>query len=321
VATASIQDADDASRPLQWSLGEADRGGAREREIQRHCFVEMRTLWEQPDRNRVRLTSYQLGQLALNEAAADGVRLERTTAMIGREKHPVMFLNLVLEGHCRIGQCGRSQAGQSGDLMMFDGQQPFVLHAGSGHRLLSLRIPHQELGAASRFLAACSAVPVDSLSPLLCSSLKALLHQFAGRQQELGPQVGTEIGAALVTLLRAVPGAMSASRHGRSAPAAVREFIAENYTDPELNPSHIANGLGLSLRRLHALAACEGISCMDLIYECRLERARALLLASSGAELSMSDIAAAVGFISPAHFSRRFAQRFGYPPRALRAMR
>jgi transcriptional regulator GlxA family with amidase domain len=60
---------------------------------------------------------------------------------------------------------------------------------------------------------------------------------------------------------------------------------------------------------------------MGLIYDCRLERARALLLASSGAELSMSDIAAAVGFNSSAHFSRRFAQRFGYPPRALRAIR
>ncbi|MGJ7546188.1 helix-turn-helix domain-containing protein [Variovorax sp. LT1R16] len=306
---------------LKWNLGEVDWSAAREREIQRHCFVEMRTLWEQCNHRGVRLTSYQLGQLAVNETTADAVRLDRTTEMIAREQHPVMFLNLVLEGYFRVEQGGRCQVAHPGSLMMFDGQQPFVLHAGSGHRLISLRVPHHELGAASRFLAAYSAAPVDSFSPWLCRGLKALLQEFAGQQQGPNLHVGAEIGGALVRLLRAMPEGNGPTTHQIGGLAAVRAYIAEHHVDPMLRPVDVANGLGLSLRRLHALAAAEGVSCMDLVYSCRLERARALLLASSGADLSMKDIAAAAGFTSPAHFSRRFTQRFGYPPRALRALR
>lgn len=50
----------------------------------------------------------------------------------------------------------------------------------------------------------------------------------------------------------------------------------------------------------------------------RLEKARELLVQS---ELPVNEVASAVGFLSPAHFSRAFVKRFGVPPSAVREAR
>jgi transcriptional regulator GlxA family with amidase domain len=50
----------------------------------------------------------------------------------------------------------------------------------------------------------------------------------------------------------------------------------------------------------------------------RLERAREMLLQT---EIPVTEVAEAVGFVNPAHFSRAFNKRFGIAPSALRQVR
>ncbi|MBH0237744.1 GlxA family transcriptional regulator [Methylobrevis albus] len=71
---------------------------------------------------------------------------------------------------------------------------------------------------------------------------------------------------------------------------------------------------GVSLRRLEALFRDRlGTSIARHGLGLRLERARTLVVQS---RLSLTEIAAACGFASAAHFSRSYRARFGRPPRA-----
>lgn len=68
-----------------------------------------------------------------------------------------------------------------------------------------------------------------------------------------------------------------------------------------MSPSHFA----------HRFAAVARTTPMKFPREVRLERARALLLANG---TRANEVAAQVGFESPAHFTREFKRRFGAPP-------
>jgi AraC-like DNA-binding protein len=204
--------------------------------------------------------------------------------------------------------------------MLFDGQQPFVLDAaGDCPHSLSVRLPYEEVGPAARLLLRYCVVSMLATSPLLAPLLAGLLRSCVGRAQ-IDHQAGAGIAEAVLSLLRALPeeDAPCLASH-RGDMGRLHQCIVERHADRGLTPSEIAAALELPLRRLHALCAAQGSSCMERLYSFRLDRARSLLLQRSRDRRSIGDVAASCGFVSAAHFSRRFAQRFGYPPIALRS--
>lgn len=81
--------------------------------------------------------------------------------------------------------------------------------------------------------------------------------------------------------------------------------------------ARIAETAGLSTRQLERLFARHlGKSPRAYYGDLRLHRARTLIETST---LSLTEIAVACGFESPAHFSRVFKQRYGMTPHALRS--
>jgi transcriptional regulator GlxA family with amidase domain len=76
----------------------------------------------------------------------------------------------------------------------------------------------------------------------------------------------------------------------------------------------IAGRIGLSARQLERLFRSRlGLGPAQFYGGLRLDRARQLLRQT---ELSVTEVAIACGFASPAHFSTRYSARFGCPPRA-----
>ena len=73
-----------------------------------------------------------------------------------------------------------------------------------------------------------------------------------------------------------------------------------------MSPSHFA----------HRFSAVARVSPMRYLREVRLDTARSRLL-GNGARVS--EVAVAVGFESPAHFTREFKRRFGVSPSKTRA--
>jgi len=73
---------------------------------------------------------------------------------------------------------------------------------------------------------------------------------------------------------------------------------------------------GTSVRTLQRRLRRDGISFSDLVDQCRYERARTLL---ADRDVKIIDVALAVGYEDPSHFSRAFRRISGLSPRAYRA--
>lgn len=92
--------------------------------------------------------------------------------------------------------------------------------------------------------------------------------------------------------------------------------LMRNNLDEPLSRDDLASDLGLSKRALERLFQHHLNTSPTRYYmECRLNRAHTMLLQSSD---SITSIADSCGFVSGAHFSRRYTKHFGCSPRSSR---
>ena len=92
----------------------------------------------------------------------------------------------------------------------------------------------------------------------------------------------------------------------------IERFVMDNLRDPELSLSMIAGELGLSVRYIHKLFELEDRNVMQWALAQRMACCRRDM-ATRGTR-SISEVAYAWGFNSPAHFSRAFKKHFGLRP-------
>jgi AraC-like DNA-binding protein len=100
--------------------------------------------------------------------------------------------------------------------------------------------------------------------------------------------------------------------------AQAMSVIESRLADPELDPSHIARALHVSVRSLHAAFAEVGMSIAATIRSSRLEHCRKDLADPLLSHRAVGAIGAAWGFASPSHFTSLFRARFGMTPTAYR---
>ncbi len=97
----------------------------------------------------------------------------------------------------------------------------------------------------------------------------------------------------------------------------VKEVLEVHLSDEEFGISQLCEALAMSRSQLYRkFAALTDMSVNQFIITLRLEKAKELLATS---ELNVSEVAYDTGFKNPAHFSRVFSHKFGYPPSQLRA--
>ena len=95
----------------------------------------------------------------------------------------------------------------------------------------------------------------------------------------------------------------------------VLEIAEQRISDQGFGVFELAEDLGLSRRQLNRkLSALTDEGPSSLIRRLRLERAHQLLKARTG---TVGEIAAAVGFAKPSHFSKVFREAYGTPPSSL----
>lgn len=93
-------------------------------------------------------------------------------------------------------------------------------------------------------------------------------------------------------------------------------LVKENYTNPLYSLTEFTQDLGMSKSTLcRRLKAITDKTAMEILTEYRLNMAKNML---TDGDMSVSDVAYAVGFNDPLYFSRRFKQFFGYPPKSAR---
>jgi AraC family transcriptional activator of pobA len=164
-----------------------------------------------------------------------------------------------------------------------------------------------------------------ALPPAEGATAQTIIARMAQELGWSGPGQRAAVESALLSLM------VLALRHATLAQAAqpgtarqaalvarLRERIDQRFRQREPVSVH-ARALGASLTALrHACARVAGTSPAQMLDDRALLEARRLLLYS---QLSVADIAYAIGFEDPAYFSRFFTRHIGQPPRAYRAAR
>lgn len=130
-----------------------------------------------------------------------------------------------------------------------------------------------------------------------------------------------ELGAATVALTRAVLSSAAGDvGHARDALheallPRIQTFVREHLRDPELSPQTIAAAHHISVRMLYRVTASAGVHLEQWIIDERLAGARRELASAAGRDRSVAAVAHQWAFKTPAHFSRRFRDRYGMTPR------
>lgn len=256
--------------------------------------------------------------LAFNEVHGPSHDMWRTSADLARGGSPVFFLNLYLSGSARVEQNGLEAAAGPGHLLLFDSSVPFKLRQPAPTGLLSLAVPHAAFTGPQ--VSPCVGRPLrlpQSAPALLLASQMQALSKWRG---DIPVPEAVSIAQALVGLLRAALPAATECGPGplqqRRARGKVAALIGRHYANPGYTPARAAHEMGISVRTLHAWLARDGTSFGAELWAHRLERARAILQAEP--QLAVQEVALRCGFVSAAHLSRRFRERFGVAPRAWR---
>lgn len=92
----------------------------------------------------------------------------------------------------------------------------------------------------------------------------------------------------------------------------LRKIIQDRMADSDLSVERIGEEIGLSRVQLYRkVKALTGLSPVEMLRKARLSRARHLLQTS---EMSVSEVAYAVGFTTPSYFSKCYKEEFGEKP-------
>jgi AraC family transcriptional activator of tynA and feaB len=264
------------------------------------------------------MTHRGLGGIALNEVRAPAHGMARTAQDVARGDGPYLFVNLYAAGGARVRQRGGEAEARPGELLVFD-SEAFELEQPQDMALLSLAIPRAQLQSAG-----WPPQPMRATGSASARLLAAQMRELAAWPHDLGDHEAGCVADLLCGGVRAVlaqhggSGERSAG-HTPALRAAVRRLIEQHHADPAFGAAEAAAELGIALRTLHAWMAREGASFGARLMQHRLERAHAMLCVAP-AHVTVAEVAARCGFVSAAHFARRFRAHYGIAPTQLRRL-
>jgi len=230
-----------------------------------------------------------------------------------------VFVFLQLSGRTTASQDDRQAVIERGGILFIDPQRPFAGRYGEGGRLLSVRMPRQDLQARTGNAAALSCRALDGSGPvagLAFGFLTMLSDRLDGLDDTAAAKIADQ-GLDLVALAFAKEfktNGVTLSSPRAMALMVLKGAIESRLHDPELKPAVAAAAAGISVRYANALLAQEGTCLERYIIGRRLERCRRALEDPGQAHRLIGEIAFSWGFSDLSHFIRRFKAAFGSAP-------
>ncbi|MGE3989070.1 helix-turn-helix domain-containing protein [Pseudorhodoplanes sp.] len=298
-----------------WSTKDAGPGMGLSYWIEAICeaFLEMKADGDR-ENFAAQLTKFQFGPIDLNFVDTDPQEVWRTRAAIARSRENFFYLLYMHGGHMRVAQGDREAVIAPGNCLLVNSREPYRFSLPDRNHCLSVQIPQRWLRTWLPHADDATIITLADHSPwgaTLASALGNLRRDSLDRIALPFGVVADQIGAML---------ALATGKHepmtpqGASLLRRLTRTIAEQSSDPAIDPASIAAAHGISKRYLHLVLAQGGLSFGAVLIETRLNRAKALLEDRRFARIPIADIAWRSGFSNPSHFARRFRQRFGSAP-------
>ncbi|MGY1693137.1 AraC family transcriptional regulator [Geodermatophilus sp. SYSU D01105] len=214
---------------------------------------------------------------------------------------------VALAGSVSVGQHGRRCRLAPGQVAVYDTSEPYEVGSELPFGVLIALLPHELVTVSRDRVAAVSATVMAG----------AAAERLATRLLGGTPDGG--LPGAFDRAVRETPRSRAGAGTGDAdLVARGREVVARHLDDPDLGPELVAAVLGVSRRRLYTAFSAEVGPVAAYVRGERMARARDLLLDPRQGHLGVADVAVAVGFPDPAHFSRVFRAAHGVPPRVYR---
>jgi AraC-like DNA-binding protein len=270
------------------------------------------------------LSTTQCDGLHFSNVRSEGQIVKRTRTRIRRAREEVMLISLQVSGIGVIAQDGREARLEPGDFACYDSTRPYTLRFNSEFEQLVLHMPRDAMVRRIGRTEAWTARRVEAASPV-GSLVLPFVRRTAAVVSDIAPATASRLSETCLSLVTAALGEQLGGRiEGQTSARTALMFrakavIESNLHDHALNTEKIAALLFISPRYLQDLFHTEQTTVSDWIWNRRLEKSQRDLADPIRAYDSIAQIALACGFTDFGHFSRRFKDAFGVPPREYRA--
>lgn len=266
----------------------------------------------------------QLATLGLSRVTSTSQQVRRTSAKIAQTTEDYFLVSIQTAGHGRIAQDGRIAELRPGDFALYDSTRPYELVFDGPFQQHVLQLPGALLRSRLRDTEKLTARKVcgdRGAGHLMIGMIDALAADIDTLEPGSVAAIAESVENILVAGLCSLPGAAdpAVSQIAAYHRDQIKAYVLRHVRDPQLSINAIAAHLQLSPSTIYRAFANEPCSLHAWIWNQRLDGAKRELCDPALVNRSISEIAFGWGFNDAAHFSRIFRQRFGCPPRELRA--
>jgi AraC-like DNA-binding protein len=265
---------------------------------------------------------YPWKHLRLSSIRSSEITLKRKSHEPNLYSQDAYFAVILLSGNYHLQQNGRDVFLQPGDISLYDATLAHQISCSESFSKLIISIPRPILRDRIAGIEHCTALRIPGYSGIgaivanfICSTLsqtnQLTTHEFSRM---------SEYSLDLLTLALATvrPEKFNLSKSRSLTLNRIKAYIEEHLSNSDINPTVVANDIGLSPRYINTLFRDEDTSLMRYIWQRRLENSQNNLLDPAYIGDRISDIAFRWGFNDLSHFSRTFKQRYDYSPKDYR---
>jgi AraC-like DNA-binding protein len=266
-----------------------------------------------------------LEQMTLADIKATRSLVRRSRKAISTITEAYVKILYQVSGTSTLVQDNRTAQTQPGEWMIGDCTRPYDLWINSDdcHHLL-IYIPQHVLFTRLPNLHHLTATAFSNRSGLgkvTYDFASSIIGQVPCLNPDVVPQLTSTFLDLFVTDVReTLEGVEASHRNGAVTAVAIKGFIHEHLSDPDLSIDMIAGAMHLSRSTIHLLFRMEDTTISRYIWDLRLEMSRNQLTDPNYRDRSLSEIAYDWGFGSLSHFSHSFKRRFGCSPRDYRKL-
>nr|WP_181885304.1 AraC family transcriptional regulator [Trinickia dinghuensis] len=269
-----------------------------------------------------RLAGCALGELKVFEIEGSVHCVERNHECVERFPKGSVFLCHLISGSAYFIQKGKVFQLEAGDAIVYDAGKPFTYGFATPMHQFLIDLPVDL--ADRRWGVDPDALPLKlAPSGALDFAVRAELSRSCSRvlrapTPEFVSSFSDQTNFVLRSIIASETGGRSNLNRSIFYLIDAKRYIAQNLSCADLNPTSVAEKLGLSSRHLNRLFGAEGGSVSDYIWEKRAEKAWRDLRDGAMSHLTISEISFRCGYASPAHFTRTMVERYGMRPSDIR---
>jgi len=268
------------------------------------------------------LRARSVGDLGISTITTDAYDVFRTDNSISKSSSDDFIVSVQTEGSATIRQLDREVILNPGDFTIYDSTMPYHLHFANRLSQLVVKVPRKHLKRHLQSPETLTALHIKGgkgIARVTTNFAQTLFNETDALNTKTQEQVAETFVSLLTSSIREATSEIErAPRNKATQLLRIKQFIAQNLRNPELDLHVIANSQNISERYLHTLFESESITPSRFIWNERLKSTHIDLSNPLLLHRSISEICFSWGFSDTTHFSRAFKAKYERSPRAYR---